>query len=726
MYMKVAIVYNKKQIDESDVINIFGMVTKEHYSFKTVEKVAKSLEKGGHSVKIIEGGMNFIEDMKDFMPRVVAGERPGMVFNMAYGIQGQNRYTHVPAMLEMLGIPYVGSGPEAHAVVQDKVMTKLILQKNNIPTPGFWVFSSSQDTFDDLTFPVIVKPKMESTSMGMEVVYNWTDLRTAVKKQMEKYSQEILVEQFIAGREFAIGLLGNGTNIEVLPIVEMNLGDPNKIQTITDKKKTPVDKICPANLSKEQTEYLQNICILAFKKLGINDFTRVDLRMSKEGIAYILELNSLASLGQTGSFYTSAKSAGYTYDSLINKIFDTAAIRYFGESYLHPEHDNSDKIKSHPLRSIIRSYLRTHQTSNEKLLEHFVNINSSVYNLEDVNKLGVLVSKRLKHMGFHIQQYSEFDVGSMIYCTNHNSSENDILIVSHLDTWYSNQDFAPYHKIGNKIYGSGVAESKGGLIVMLSALQALRYARKLRTIKCGILLISDDSLGGRFSKKLVHDTAKISRYVLDMKSGLEENGLATSCSGITKYHIDMTHIRRANETNKDVIPEMCKKVSAWKKISNKHNNARISISSFKANTSFGQSPDYGTISLTSRYITKSQGDEFDKELHKIAKKSDQTKLDIHITKQVTRNPVEVSKETMQFYDIIYDIANKADIKISSKHRYASSSLGDIDPCVPMIGSMGPVGIDVRTPNEHIYTNSMIDKSTLLALVLNRLSEKYEA
>ena len=124
--------YNKKKIEEQDVINVFGMMTKEHYSPKTVEKVAKSLEKGGHSVKVIEGGMTFIDEMKDFMPKVVAGERPGMVFNMAYGIQGRNRYTHVPAMLEMLGIPYVGSGPEAHAVVQDKVMTKIVLQKNNI------------------------------------------------------------------------------------------------------------------------------------------------------------------------------------------------------------------------------------------------------------------------------------------------------------------------------------------------------------------------------------------------------------------------------------------------------------------------------------------------------------------------------------------------------------------------------------------------------------------
>ena len=696
------------------------MVTKEHYSYKTVEKVAKALEKGGHSVKIIEGGMNFIDDMKDFMPRVVAGELPGMVFNMAYGIQGQNRYTHVPAMLEMMGIPYVGSGPEAHAVVQDKVMTKMVLQKNNIPTPGFWVFSSPDDDFNDLIFPVIVKPKMESTSMGMEVVNNWSDLRTAVKKQIEKYSQDILVEQFIPGREFAVGLVGNGIHIEILPIVEMDFkGDPNRIQTITDKKNTPVDKICPAELTEEQTAQMKQICLNSFRKLGLNDFTRVDLRMDKDGNIYILELNSMASLGQTGSYYTAAKTAGYTYESLVNKILDVAAIRYFGESYLQPE--SVENIESQPLRSVLRSYIRSHHTTNEKLLEHFVNINSSVYNIDSVNKLGSLISKRLEHLGFEIQLFHEFDVGNMIYCKNHKSETNDILILSHLDTWYSNQDFTSFYKAGNKLYGSGIAESKGGLVVLLSALQALRFARKLRKLKCGILLITDDSIGGRHSKKLVYDTAKLSNNIIDLKWGLDKGGLAVSCSGITRYHIDLTHVRGPTETTKDVIPEMCKKVVAWKKISSGYDDARIIISRFNAHTSFGRSPEYGSLSLTSRYVNESQGKKFDVELRKIAKKKTKPRFDIHISKQTSRNAVEQSDKITDLYGIVAKLAKQADIQVSAQHRFASSSLGDVLDDKPMIGSMGPLGIDYRTPNEHIHKDSIIDRAVLLALTINKLS-----
>jgi len=720
--LNIAIVYNKKSVDEKDVINVFGMATKEHYNEKTVEKVAKSLEKGGHSVKVIEGGMGFIDEMKDFMPRVVAGDRPGMVFNMAYGIQGQNRYTHVPAMLEMLGIPYVGSGPEAHAVVQDKVMTKIVLQKNNLPTPGFWVFSSPEDTFEDLIFPVIVKPKMESTSMGMEVVDNWPDLKEAVAKQIEKFSQDILVEQFIPGREFAVGLLGNGSNVEVLPIVEIDLaGDPNKIQTISDKKETPLDKICPAKLTLQQEEEIKRISLASFKKLGINDFARVDFRMDKDGNVYILELNSMASLGVTGSFIHAAKTAGYTYESLINKVLEVSALRYFGESYLHPTEASSETIESQPLRSVIRSHLRSHLTSNERLLEQLVNVNSSIYNTDNVNKLGLTLVKRLESIGFQSQIYHEFDVGNMVYLKNHNSETNDVLLLSHLDTWYENPDFTPFYKVGNKLFGSGIAESKGGLLVMLSALQSLRFARKLKKIKCGILLISDDSIGGRFSKKLVHDVSKISNYIIDLKWGNVGGGIATSCSGVTRYHIDMVHVRRPDETIKEVIPDMCSKVVAWKKVSYGLDDARITITDFSAKTSFGPSPEYGKLSLESRYTSIDQGKEFDSEIRRIAKKKINSNIDVHVVKQVTREPLEKTESIEQFYDVIQKLAKLAEIKIIPEHRYATSSLCDISQDKPMIGSMGPIGNDYRTPNEHILRDSLIDRGILLALTINKCS-----
>ena len=751
--MKVAIVYNKEKIESGDVINVFGAATQEHYSRDTVEKVARALERGGHTVKVVEGGMRFIDDLRDFMPRVVAGERPGMVFNMAYGIQGRNRYTHVPAMLEMLGIPYVGSGPEAHAVVQDKALTKMVLQKNGIPTPRSWVFSSAGDDFADLEFPVIVKPKMESTSMGMDVVRDVGGLRRSVAAQIERYSQDILVEQFVAGREFAVGIVGNGPHTEVLPIVELDLGgDPNRIQTASDKLENPVRKVCPAPLPDGDAARMRSMCADAYARLGLNDFTRVDLRMDESGRMYVLELNSLASLGTTGSLYRAAQAAGYDYDSLVNRILDAAALRYFGESQLHRPGAGGARGRggagggaagqAHPpLHASLRSYLRTHYPTSEKMLEHLVDINSSAGNVDDVNRVGSAVSRRLEHAGFAAQVYREFDVGNAVYLSNHDgSADSDVLILGHLDTPYSNRDFAPFRRAGNRLYGSGAAESKGGLVVAVSALQALRFVRRLRGARVGVLLVGDDSLGGRFSRKIVRDTAAASRAVLDVKWGMDGGGVAVSCSGTARYHVDMTHAHTRGRDYADIVPAMCRRVAALGRIapgtsgtgggaagSGPHSAAPdirgsgVSVSEFRATSSFGREPDYGVLSLASRYATEEEGAALEAEMWRIARKRDGARLDVHISRQSSRSPVAASAETESLYSVVREEAASADMRIDGMHRRASSGLGDVGRVMPMVGSMGPVGVGVRTPDEHILADSLIDRAVLLALVVHRLA-----
>lgn len=137
--MKVAIVYNR---DSKRVINLFGVPNQEHYGLKSIERITRALEAGGHQVKAFEGDKDLIDNLEEFMPKVVKGERPGMVFNLSYGIQGQARYTHVPGMLEMIGLPYVGSGPLAHSLALDKVVSKMIFRQHGISTPDFAVLDN--------------------------------------------------------------------------------------------------------------------------------------------------------------------------------------------------------------------------------------------------------------------------------------------------------------------------------------------------------------------------------------------------------------------------------------------------------------------------------------------------------------------------------------------------------------------------------------------------------
>jgi len=720
--LKVALIYNEKKIDPEDVINVFGMTTKEHYSQKAVERVARALERGGHTVKVVEGDIHLADELREFMPRVVAGDSPGMVFNMAYGIQGQNRYTHVPAMMEMLGIPYIGSGPAGHAIVQDKVMTKIILQKHNIPTPGFWVFRTDEDTFDDLVFPVIVKPKLESTSMGMEVVNNWDDLRRAVKIQIEKFQQDILVEQFISGREFAVGIMGNPPNIDILPIVEINLDDPDQIQTLDDKKKKGgVGKTCPAKLSKEKTEEMKQMCIKAFSSLGLNDYSRVDFRMDKDENLYILELNSMASLGTGGSLFYAAQTAGYTYDSLINKILDVAIMRYFGSS---PKVIDGEPDLTQPLRVVARTYLRGHLHSLKETLRDLVNMNTHVYNIDNINKMGNILSRRLKHLGFSEHVHKQFDVGDFRYFKNHNESENDVLIISHIDTHYGPNDLINYYEDDDKILGSGIAESKGGLIVMLGALHALRFAKRLRKIRCAVFLTTDDSLGGKFSKDLVQQYSKTSRYIMGLKSASKDGGIITTCYGRNDYQIRFTAPNIFSADIHGIIPVLGKKISAIEKLSKDEKDYRVRTTSIVSQGTHGHTPNFATISLICSFETPELGTLLDTKIRNIMKKreTDAPKLEVAINQVQTRPPVIEEKSDTAFYEMIEDLAKKHEVKIKRHEQIMSSDISNVPSELPALDGFGPIGHKYRSPQEYIVHDSIAERAALLTSIIYKCSK----
>ena len=195
--MKVAVVYNR---ESRNVVNLFGMPNKEKIGLQTIKRITDALKKGGHQVVALEGDKDLVDNLEHFMPRVVKGERPGMVFNVSYGIQGQARYSHVPSILEMVGIPYVASGPLAHSLALDKVVTKMILRQHDLPTPDYGVLNAPDAPIPDLAYPLIVKPKHEAVSFGLRIVHDEQELREAAGVIFDEYGQAVLLEQYIEGR----------------------------------------------------------------------------------------------------------------------------------------------------------------------------------------------------------------------------------------------------------------------------------------------------------------------------------------------------------------------------------------------------------------------------------------------------------------------------------------------------------------------------------------------
>jgi D-alanine-D-alanine ligase len=719
--VKVAIIHNK---DLTGVINRLGVQNKERYNPKTVKLLAESLEKNGHNVRIIDGNMHVIEKLQEFMPRVIDGERMGMVFNMAYGIQGESRYTHLPSMLEMLGIPYVGSGPEGHALALDKVITKIIMQKQGIPTPHFWVFSTGDEDMSGVEFPAIVKPKMEAVSYGLSVIDNENDLRESVKFIISEFGQQALVEQFIRGREFCVGLLGNG-DPEAFPVLEVDLeGDPDAIQTSDDKRKKPRGKVCPAEIPSLVAENMIELSKQAFRVLGLKDFCRVDIRMDEDQNIYLLEVNSMASLGRTGSYVHAAGVTGYDYTILVNKILDVAAVRYFSESDFTQTEEIKQIAKDKlPLSVRIRGFLRSRQGETEKLLIKMVNINTHVRNVEGVNALGSLIRNQLSRLGFTHEVFPQVDVGNRMFFSNTSSNEYDVLILGHLDNSTPFNKQVHYQETEQRLYGTAIWDSKGGLALLIAALRALRFVRLLRKLKVAILLTTDDSRQGLISKDHIREFSDRAGTIIGLSGAGSDGTVITSRSGAAVYNCQMNLVKPENAEDVAAADAgFCRLLSAIAELTNESEGVVVGLREVKIKSDIASLVSEGEAFLSVRTNVPEQAEEIDSKIRKLAKKMTRKKNKYQIEGGVRRLPMLRTDEVEKLYQQVRNLGTLLDIRILEEHRWSSADICFVDPLKAKVDGLGPIGGYHSSLDEYVLRNSMFDRASLLALLLHDLGK----
>jgi D-alanine-D-alanine ligase len=271
--------------------------------------------------------------------------RPAFVFNIAEGLHGVSREAQVPAMLEFLQIPYLGSDPLTLATCLDKARTKEVLAYNDVRTASFVLIRSQEDLEDArVRFPLIVKPLHEGSSKGIYnscVARNPEELEKEVRTILETYHEPALVEEFLPGREFTVAILGNGEDIRVLPIVEISFdalpAGMNPIYSyeakwIWDRSDKPLEIFsCPARLGDSAAAEIRDLCVRAYRVLGCRDWSRVDVRMDAAGKPHILEINPLPGIlprpEDNSCFPKAARAAGMTYAQLINTVLEIAMAR---------------------------------------------------------------------------------------------------------------------------------------------------------------------------------------------------------------------------------------------------------------------------------------------------------------------------------------------------------------------------------------------------------------
>lgn len=281
-----------------------------------------SLKKIGFQTEIFELNPKTVRDLKKV--------RVDIFFNDCDGIGEDIEHEEaIPDLLDKLNFKYTGSSGKALVLTNNKIKTKKIFKKNRIPTPG------------NLKFPMIVKPSAQHCSLGISlssVVNNETQLKKQIKKIKKEFDQEALVEEYIAGRELNVLILGN----EVLPISEIVFGNFFKDKPkIVDFKAKWVENsvnyrqttgVCPAKLDKKLEAKIKETSLKVFKICGGRNYGRVDLRLANNGKFYILEVNLNPDIQPDGGAFRSAKTAGYDYPGFLKKIIDVALERYGNKS----------------------------------------------------------------------------------------------------------------------------------------------------------------------------------------------------------------------------------------------------------------------------------------------------------------------------------------------------------------------------------------------------------
>ncbi|MCU0650651.1 MAG: ATP-grasp domain-containing protein [Candidatus Omnitrophica bacterium] len=326
--MNIALTYNLKKQDGTKPADYFS----EYDSADTINAIAQVLRTAGHVVQSVDADQ----------PALVSfflKNRVDMVFNIAEGSRSKFRESEIPALLECLDIPYTGSSAFSLALALNKAMTKKILMAENIPTPLFQVFETGDEPLDaQLHFPLIVKPNREGSAKGISrtsVVHTDEELRSKVLELVCIYRQEVLVEEFISGKELTVGILENGKT-EILPVLEIDFSSAQKsgeyfyswrmkeFQGDNSQGLTPTFH-CPARLDKATELLVKETALRTHRAIGCYDISRTDIRLDRNNVPYVLEINPLPGLDpKESNFPRMAYAAGMKYDDLIESVLSSA------------------------------------------------------------------------------------------------------------------------------------------------------------------------------------------------------------------------------------------------------------------------------------------------------------------------------------------------------------------------------------------------------------------
>jgi D-alanine-D-alanine ligase len=302
--------------------------TAEFDQIGTIEAIDAALGELGYTTDRIGHARNLIE-------RLARGDRWDLVFNICEGLHGLGREAQVPAILDVYDIPYTFADPAVLCVCLDKALTKTVIRAAGVPTPDWLVVHKPADVDRcDVSFPVIAKPLAEGTGKGIDAtskIQDGTMLRQVCARLLAQYHQPVLVEEFLPGREFTVGVIGEGSDAEAIGTLEIVLHDDAEPDVYSYVNKEHCERLCEFGYVQPSDKIVadaERIAVAAWRAVGGRDTGRIDLRCDAARNPQIMEINPLAGLHPTHSDLPMIWTAtGREYIELIEQIMESAKLR---------------------------------------------------------------------------------------------------------------------------------------------------------------------------------------------------------------------------------------------------------------------------------------------------------------------------------------------------------------------------------------------------------------
>ncbi len=331
--MKIGLAYDLKQsVSAAAAAPVDAL--EEYDSTETVNLLAAAIEKAGHQPVKLGGGREFLDNIIE--------REVDFVFNISEGRGAfRSREAQVPAVLEMLGIPYSGADPQTLAIALDKPLTKQIVQLAGVTTPQWRFFAKPDDAihtdWHGFRFPAFVKPAFEGSSKGIRLTSTAAspdEVASQVEQLFESYGQPVIAEEFIDGEEVTCGIIGNIDTVEPPLVLPMRIVPRQKkgpfIYSLEVKRdyKNLVDYEYPARLPPAVIARIKSQALIVFRTLGCRDFTRMDFRIAADGTPYFLEVNPLPGLSLDSDLFILVTMMGWSHTRLVESILSAALTRF--------------------------------------------------------------------------------------------------------------------------------------------------------------------------------------------------------------------------------------------------------------------------------------------------------------------------------------------------------------------------------------------------------------